>query len=63
MTMSGLPRVRTELDPLLIIPSLAHHPVQTNSQPPRHGDLGDLPSAAASSGESIGCAIPEDCAL
>ena len=44
MAISGLPRVRTELDPLLIIPSLAHHPVQTNSQSPRHGDLGDLPS-------------------
>jgi hypothetical protein len=28
--ISGLPRVRTELDPLLIIPSLAQHPVQTN---------------------------------
>src|SRR6185437_1993877 len=44
MAISGLPRVRTELDPLLIIPSLAHHPVQTNCQPTRHGDLGDLPS-------------------
>ena len=44
MAISGLPRVRTELDPLLIIPSLAHHPVQRNSQPPRHGDLGDLSS-------------------
>ena len=46
MAISGLPRVRTELNPLLIIPSLAHHPVQTNGQPPRHGDLGDLPSPA-----------------
>ena len=44
MAISGLPRVRTELHPLLIIPSLAHHPVQTNCQPTRHGDLGDLPS-------------------
>ena len=44
MAISGLPRVRTELDPLLIIPSLAHHPVQTNCQPTRHGDFGDLPS-------------------
>jgi len=39
-------RVRTELDPLLIIPLLAHHPVQTNSQSPCHGDLGDLPSTS-----------------
>src|ERR1700685_2771141 len=46
MAISGLPRVRTELDPLLIIPSLAHHPVQTNCPPTRHGDLGDLPSPA-----------------
>src|SRR5271170_5701550 len=44
MAMSGLPHVRTELNVLLIIPSLAHHPVQRNSQPTRHGDLGDLPS-------------------
>jgi hypothetical protein len=44
--MYGLPRVRTELNPLLIIPSLAHHPVQTNSQPPCHGNLGDLSSPA-----------------
>ena len=62
MAISGLPRVRTELDPLLIIPSLAHHPVQTNCQPTRHGDLGDLPVPVASSGESIGCARSgEDC--
>ena len=30
MAMSGLSRVRTELFPLLVIPSLAPHPVQTN---------------------------------
>src|SRR5215469_15758074 len=40
MAISGLSRVRTELDPLLIIPSLAQHPGQTNRQPPRHGNLG-----------------------
>ena len=40
----GLPRVRTDLDPRLIIPSLAHHPVQMHCQPTRHGDLGDLPA-------------------
>ena len=45
MAISGLPRVRTELDPLLIIPALAQHPVQTNCQPPCHGDLGDLSSS------------------
>jgi len=28
--ISRLSRVRTELDPLLIVPLLAHHPVQTN---------------------------------
>jgi hypothetical protein len=30
MAISGLSRVRTELDPLLIVPSLAHHPVQVH---------------------------------
>ena len=44
MAISGLPRVRTELDPLLIIPSLAHHPVQTHGQSARHSNLGDLSS-------------------
>src|SRR5579884_2389678 len=44
MAISGLPRVRTELDPLLTIPSLAQHPVQTNRQSSRHRHLGDLPS-------------------
>src|SRR6202171_5746071 len=43
MAMSGLSRVRTELFHLLVVPSLAPHPVQTNRQSPRHGDLGDLP--------------------
>ena len=45
IAMSGLSRVRTELFQLLVIPSLAPHPVQANRQPPRHGDLGDLPSS------------------
>src|SRR6516225_7849052 len=44
MAISGLSCVRTELDPLLIIPFLAHHPVQTNGQPARHSNLGDLSS-------------------
>ena len=30
MAISGLSRVRTELFPLLVIPSLAPHPIQTN---------------------------------
>ncbi len=30
MAMSGLSRVRTELFPLLVIPSLTPHPIQTN---------------------------------
>jgi hypothetical protein len=54
MAISGLPRVRTELNPLLIIPCLAHHPVQRNGQSPSHGHLGDL-SSSSSSSESIGC--------
>src|SRR5947207_1094719 len=44
MAMSGLSRVRTELFQLLVIPSLAPHPVQTNRESPRHGYLGDLSS-------------------
>ena len=43
IAISGLSRVRTELAPLLIIPSLAHHPVQTNRQLAGHGDLGGFP--------------------
>jgi hypothetical protein len=46
MAISGLSRARTELNPLLIVPSLAHHPIQTNGQPPGHGYLGDLASPA-----------------
>ena len=42
MAISGLFRVRTELVYLLVIPSLAHHPVQTNGESPRHRNLGDL---------------------
>src|SRR5438270_7039453 len=44
MAMSGLSRVRTEVFQLLVIPSLAPHPVQTNRESPRHGYLGDLSS-------------------
>ena len=44
MAMSGLSRVRTELFHLLVIPSLAPHPVQTNCESTGHGDLGNLPS-------------------
>src|SRR5271167_2959041 len=43
MAISGLSRVRTELNPLLIIPSLAHLPVQTDRQLAGHCDLGNLP--------------------
>src|SRR5882757_8667240 len=45
MAMSRLSRVRTELSQLLIIPSLAPHPVEANGEFPRHRDLGDLPSS------------------
>src|SRR5271170_6893214 len=45
MAISGLSRVRTELFPLLVIPSLTHHPVQTNRQLAGHRDLGDFPSS------------------
>src|SRR4051812_6338999 len=45
LAMYGLSRVRTELFHLLVIPSLAPHPVQTNGESSGHCDLGDLPSA------------------
>jgi hypothetical protein len=46
LAISGLSRVRTELFQLLVVPSLAPHPVETNRKFPRHGNLGDpsLPS-------------------
>src|ERR1017187_4209376 len=43
MAISRLSRVRTELFHLLVIPSLAPHPVQTNRQSAGHGNFGDLP--------------------
>jgi len=42
IAMSGLSRVRTELFQLLVIPSLAPHPVHPNRQSAGHGDLGRL---------------------
>ena len=53
---SGLARVRTELFPLLVIPLLAPHPVQTNRQSARHCHLGDL--ASSSHGEMEKLAPP-----
>ena len=44
MAISGLSCVRTELFHLLVVPSLAHHPKQTNRQSSGHGDFGDLSS-------------------
>src|ERR1700688_3310769 len=44
MAISRLSRVRTEIFHLLVIPSLAHHPVKANPQFSRHGHLGDLPA-------------------
>ena len=44
MAISGLSRVRTELVQLLVIPSLAQHPVHPNGESARHRNFGDLPS-------------------
>jgi hypothetical protein len=46
MAISGLSRVRTEFDPLLVIPSLTHHPVQMYRQSSRHRDFGGFPSSS-----------------
>jgi DNA-binding NtrC family response regulator len=43
MAMFGLSCVRTELAPLLIVPPLTHHPVQTNCQLAGHRNLGGFP--------------------
>src|SRR5215831_4972852 len=45
IAISGLSHVRTELLPLLVIPSLAPHPVQANGQLTSHGNFGDLSSS------------------
>ena len=55
MAMSGLSRVRTELFQLLVIPSLAPHPVQTNRESTGHGDLGNLPSPPQGQGGRPSC--------
>src|SRR5271169_4572799 len=43
IAISGLSRVRTELFYLLVIPSLAPHPIHPNRESTGHRDLGDLP--------------------
>src|SRR3984893_15942079 len=45
MAMSRLSRVRTELFHLLVIPSLAHHPVKANRQFSSYSHSVDFPSA------------------
>ena len=42
----GLPHVRTEFQKLLIIPSLAPHPIQADCEFARHGHLGDFTFAS-----------------
>jgi hypothetical protein len=46
--MSGteLSRVRTELEPLCIFPTVPPHPIQPNCQSPGHSYLGDVPLPA-----------------
>jgi hypothetical protein len=46
MAISGLSRVRTELNELTVIPALAPHPVQVHCQFARHGYLRDLSPSA-----------------
>jgi hypothetical protein len=46
MAISKLSRVRTEASQLLVIPSSAPHPVQTNPQPSGHGNFGDLSTSS-----------------
>src|ERR1700733_643807 len=58
MAISGLSRVRTELFPLLVIPSLAPHPIHANRQLPGHGDLGDFPSSPHGQVEILAAPFP-----
>jgi hypothetical protein len=46
IAISELSRVRTELFHLLVIPTPAHHPVQSNRQSASHGDLGNFPPSS-----------------
>ena len=43
MSGSELSRVRTELDPLSIFPTVPPHPVHPNREYSGHGHLGDVP--------------------
>jgi hypothetical protein len=43
MSGSELSRVRTELDPLRILPTVSPHPVQPNRESSGHAHLGDVP--------------------
>src|SRR5580704_11061233 len=43
IAISGLSRVRTELDPLRVIPFLTPHPIQPNRQLAGHRNLGGFP--------------------
>src|SRR5215469_12441203 len=46
IAFSGLSHVRTALLPLLVVPSLAPHPVQANGQLTSHGNFGGLSSSS-----------------
>src|SRR5271170_4846494 len=46
MSDSELSRVRTELHPLCIFPTIPPHPVHPNREPSGHGHLGDVPLPA-----------------
>src|SRR5271166_453112 len=50
MSGSELSRVRTELDPLRILPTVAPHPVQPHCEPSGHGHFGNVPLPTHRSG-------------
>ena len=43
LSASELSRVRTELHPLRVLPTVPPHPVQPNCEPSGHRHLGDVP--------------------
>ena len=58
MAISGLSRVRTELDPLTVIQSLTPHPVQMHRKFAFHSDFCNLSSAPRRQVEKLTPPVP-----
>ena len=58
MGLSGLPRVRTELSQLLVIPSSPPHPVQAHRELARHRYLHDATFATHRQEHELASPVP-----